>query len=475
MKLKETFKTIILTGLVISALVLSSRIWLSEELWPDGYNSFLSKLFSAFNKSQTESLDLSQIYYPKQILVSKNNSSVIISTTHNQYKALNDILKGHIKSAICSTSLSETDDEEYKLFCKQKDSVFIGLYNFISFEMLADYYGASVSDEITELNHVKNILICPALDNSGFTLYAKNSDSKKVLKINVSEDVSALSDMMTKLMREVVEGTVSASFAFENNFDVKNENEKEKILLDSYMLINLNELSTPDIKSVNLMNPEIFSNNSYEKIARYFGVNTTTARRFTDTSGSVNLIENFGTLKFHSDGLLEYTAIDEGIFVASDVSSEYDAVKLAGEFTEGVNSLFTLPEDNSYVFSGVSWDLESTYTVNFDLLYMGVPLVFERDISKTETLTHPIEVKIKDGKIISYRQLFCGFRENNTELNVPNMISVLDKFYTVYDVKNNPDDIIVDIYSVYNFDVKQNVVNPESAVLLSNGKVVMIK
>ena len=470
MKVKETFKTIILTGLVISTLVLSSRIWLSEELWPEGYNSFLSGIFSFINSDKADSLDLSQIYYPKQILVSKNERSKIVTTNDDRYEELNSILKNHIKTSLLTGEITTVSEDEFKKACNT-DSLFIGLYSYISFEMLADYYGADITSSISDINHVKYILFCPQADSSAFNIFVKNNQSGKIFKIAVSEDISKLQEMIDKILSRVNEGTVSASFAFENNFDKKAEGENSKILLDSYMLINLSESSVPGIESVNLLDP---SYESYEKISRYFGFNTNTARRFTDTLGTVNLVENFGTLKFYKDGLLEYTSMDNGIDLNSNISSDYDAVKYAGEFTEGVNNLFALPENNNYVFAGVEED-DAVYTISFDILYKGVPVVLSREISNKETLTHPIEIKIRNNRIISYRQLFCGFENSGDKATVPNMISVLDKFYLTFDVNKNPDVIIEDIYNIYHYNIKENVTESGNGVSLSNGKVVMVK
>lgn len=471
MKVKETFKTIILTGLVISTLVLSSKIWLSEELWPEGYNSFLSGIFSFLKSNNADSLDLSQIYYPKQILVSKNERSKIVTTNDDRYEELNNLLKNHIKTALLNGETSTATDEEFKIKCKS-DSLFIGLYSYISFEMLADYYGADITNTVSDINHVKYILFCPQEDSLGFGIYVKNNESGKIFKITVSEDIKDLKNLMDKILSKVNEGTVSASFAFENNFDKKAEGEESKILLDSYMLINLSESSVPNIKALNLLDSSF---ESFEQLSRYFGVNTNTARRFTDTFGTVNLVENFGTLKFYNDGLLEYTSIDSGIDLNSNISSDYDAVKLAGEFTEGVNNLFSLPENNNYVFAGVTEDENNIYTVSFDILYKGVPVVLNKELSNKEILTHPIEIKIKNNRIISYRQLFCGFESSGDKLTVPNMISVLDKFYLTFDVKNNPDIIIDDIYNIYYYNTKENITESGNGVSLSNGKVVMVK
>ena len=55
------------------------------------------------------------------------------------------------------------------------------------------------------------------------------------------------------------------------------------------------------------------------------------------------------------------------------------------------------------------------------------------------------------------------------------MISVLDKFYTVYDIKSNPEIIINDIYSIYHFDADNDTLKAGNGVLLSDGKVVIVK
>lgn len=473
MKIKEAFKTIILTGLVISALVLSSKIWFSEELWPEGYNSFFSGIFSVFNSNDAESLDLSQIFFPKQVLVTKDDRSQIVSPNSNDYPELISVLKEHMKSVFLNGEFEDSSEEEYKKIC-ESSSLFVGFYNYVSFEMLADYYDAESNLSIREINHVKNVLFYPDSENGNLSMYVKNNETDKVYKTTITENTDDLNALVTKIISGVKEGSVTSSFAFENNFDKKTENDTGRLLLDSYMLINLNESEIPDIVPVNLMD---FNNENYSQIARCFKVNTDSARRFTDTEGAVNLIENFGTLKFNTDGLLEYTSVnyDKGIDLEDDILSDYDAVKLAGEFSEGINAMFNLPENNEYVFAGVEVSEDRVYTVYFDQLYNGIPIVVKRPVSNKETLNHAIEVKLYDGMVISYKQLFRGFNKINSDANMPPMIATLDKFYTIYDVKNNPDIIIDDIYNIYYFEPALNKVESANAVLLSNEEVVLVK
>ena len=57
----------------------------------------------------------------------------------------------------------DRNDEEYKKACNEK-GLFIGLYSYISFDMLADYYEAPITNKILDINHVKNILFSPSDD-----------------------------------------------------------------------------------------------------------------------------------------------------------------------------------------------------------------------------------------------------------------------------------------------------------------------
>ena len=86
MKLREFFKTLILTALVISSVVLASKIWFSEELWSDGYNSFsynsfiFSKISSLFRKEpKVRSLEYNQIFFPKQLMITNSGVAYLLT------------------------------------------------------------------------------------------------------------------------------------------------------------------------------------------------------------------------------------------------------------------------------------------------------------------------------------------------------------------------------------------------------------
>ena len=380
-----------------------------------------------------------------------------------------------MKTVISNGKFSVCSEDEFKKACKA-DSVFIDFYNQISLEMLADYYGTPVSSEILEIYSVKHILF--SISESGkLNAYIKNDKTGKMYKAEVKMDTSKLHALCEELVKKVPEGNIPASFAFENNFDKKLEGDTSKLLLNSYMLINL------DVSSISNISPDLFidvKNNPspeyYTEVLKCFDVKTSSARRFTDTSGTVNYVENYATLKFHSDGLLQYTSANEsaGVELKGSFTSDYDVVKMVGEFTALLNSNFKLPSDNKYIFAGVTQEEDMKYTVYFDILYKGVPVILNRKISDTETLTHAIEIEFSNGKIISYKQLLSGFTGTNNSVTVSPMITALDGFYTTYDVKKNPDVVINDIYHIYHYNPSTSKVEIKNAVSLSNQEVVIV-
>lgn len=473
MKVKEFIKTIVLTVLIISSLVLSSKIWFSKELWPDGYNSFNYarnwNLFGLFSGSDNKALSLSQIFSPKQTYISKDEKNTLILPANSRSEALNTLLKGYLKDAVSKGEVEETKSEEFKK-AAASNFIFLDFYNYISFEMLADYYGVEVNGDISDISNVKHILF-NLYDAETLYIYAKNNKSGDSYRIKLSADLKELNSLCDDILKKVNKDTVSSSFAFENNFDKKAEGEDSKLLLDSFMLINLETSSLKNIEPVPLYDR---NDSAYSQISKNFDIANTSARRFTDASGTVNFVENFATLKFHNSGLLEYNSLnqDEGVKLKGNFKSDYDVVKLVGEFTENLNKNFNLPDKNNYVFSGVKED-DDKYTVYFDILYDGVPVIIkDRD---NEAFSHAIEAVFYGGRIISYKQILCGFTDNGSESEMQPMISALDEFYATYDTKKHSDLVINDIYNIYHFDIKTGMAELKNAVSLSNKEVVIVK
>lgn len=484
MKLKESIKTIILTMLVISSLVLSFNIWFSEGLWSYGYNSFsyakggfLSGFFSVFRGKGSYVLDIGQIFSPKQILINESEKSLLVSTFSHEYENLNNILKDYMKDAFSKGKFSETTDEEYQKMCKAS-SLFADFYTPVSFDLIYDYYNIEHDSHVDDMENIKHILLAFSGESS-VSLYAKNSKTEKIYKTTITEEHKVHKEHIAGLLKKVKENNITVSFAFENNFDKKAEGEENKLLLNSYMLINLEQLSANRIVAENMSNSFLSSDNTdkYSSILSKFNVSVTSSRRFTDTKGTINFVENYGTLKFFKNGLLKYNSAgdDKGVKLENVVSTDYDAIKSAGEFVDNLSSFYKLPDNNSYVFSGVSKNNENkSYMVYFDVLYSGIPVIPEYKLPDGETLNHAIEVEIKNDNIISYKHLFCGFNKKGDKYEIPPMILALDNFYTVYDVEKNKGVKINDMYNIYHFNIEKDVVNLKCAVSLSDNKTVFV-
>ena len=474
MKRKELFKSLILTALVISSVVLASKIWFSKELWSGGYNSFnfksafFSKISSLFGKkTKTASLDYDQIFFPKQYMVCKSGQTVLLRPTDDQYSLLSEDIKKTLADVLGSFSVSETNESEFRK-ASRTPSVFVDFYNYTSLNMLADYFGIEDGGEISEINNIKHLLI--SAENSA--VYVKNDSDGKFFKLSSGTDFSGIDKRINTLISSEGSSSKLYSYAFENSFDVApaDGNAPKRLLLDPYIIINIQEESVPGIKT---SEGKGIDQGDYGALLAQFGMNLNTSRRFSEKDGTVNLVENFAALKIKNGGFLEYDCISssKGISLNS-ASSDYDIIKSAGEFLEKISAYCPLNDGSDYVFSKITRE-NATYTVYFDITYNGIPVLLYDEKAGGKP-AHSVSVTVRDSKIINYRHALVAFESSGSILPVKNMITALDEFYGTYDTAASPNAVINDMYNTYYCSDKGGT-SVKWVVSLSNSDSVVIE
>ena len=449
MKRREFLKTLLLTALVISSVVLASKIWFSKELWSDGYNSFnyrsgfVSKLSSLFGKkTKAASLDYNQIFFPKQFMISKNGKTVLLRPTDPQYELLSEDVKKTLSDMFDSFSVAETDETEFRRICRST-SVFTDFYNSTALSMIADYFGIAESGEISAINSVKHLLI--SAENS--SVYVKNDSDGKFYKITFESDFSKINERINSLTDSAGNSSKLLSYAFENSFDVppNDENAPKRLLLDPYIIINIQSESVPGIR---LSEPEKQDAKNYGGLLSEFGMNINTSRRFTENDVTVNLVENFAAVRIKNGGFLEYDCISpsKGVPLKA-VSSDYEIIKSAGEFLEKISAFYPLRDGNDYVFSEITGS-DGKYTVYFDITYNGIPVLLYGNTS-AKTPEHSISVTVENSRIVKYKHFLSSFEGSGASVSVKNMINALDEFYSEYDTLADPEVKISDMYNTY--------------------------
>jgi len=467
MKLREFFKTLILTALVISSVVLASKIWFSEELWSDGYNSFsynsfiFSKISSLFRKEpKVRSLEYNQIFFPKQLMITNSGVAYLLNPTDEEYVPVNEDIKQVLDRMFEDFNVTEIGNDEFKKLCKAP-SVFVDFYNNTSFKMLGDYFGAEDRAEFSEIINIRQLLITPEEP----AIYARNNQSGKIYRCSFNGDMEKL----LKITDSVSENSQRLySYAFENGFDLlpEDSNGPKRMLLDPYIIINIGETDIPETEAVMLIKEK--DSETHAKFLEMFNMGINTSRYFSEKDGTANYIENYAKLRINKFGYLEYTSMDElkGLELGEGISSEYDIIKSAGEFLEQVNGVCPLPEGNGYVFNRLEKDGDK-YRVYFDITYNGIPVIVGSQSN--------VEITVDGTKIVSYKQSVIAFKDNGKKLKVKNMITALDAFYSVYGTKASGDVKITDMYNTYYYNGNNKNIGVKWIVSLSNNEQVVVE
>ena len=474
MKRREFFKTVILTLLVISSVILASKIWFTEELWSDDYNSFsykptfFSKLFSFFGKeAAVSSLDYNQIFFPKQIMLSKGENSVLIKPTDNSYNEFSEDIKLLLSDMFKDFTLNSSTEEEFKKACRSA-SIFVDFYNYTSLNMLGDYFDAPENSQTDNINEVRQLLI--SVDEP--FVFLRNSSDKKVYRIDFKTDITQISEKIENMLNKSKNVGKLYTFAFENSFDVPSSdpNAQSRLLLEPYIIINIAGGTLPHTETQVLSGDE----GKFNELLSCFNMSTSTSRSFTDTEGTVNFVENYSTLKLGNDGKLEYNCVNasKGIYLGDGITSDYNLIKKAGEFLENINALYPLPDGNQYVFNRIS-ENNGKYEIHFDITYNGIPVLLNPEDGNTPVSNAVIE--IENSRIIGYSQFFIALRSTGKKTEVKFMINALDEFYSTYDTSNNPGLVITDMYNTYYYTPSNGTTETKWVVALSNSDHVILE
>ena len=474
MKRRELFKTVILTCLVISSVILASKIWFTEELWSDGYNSFsyksafFSKISSWFKREPSvKALDYNQIFFPKQLMLTQGETVILLNPADDNYNKISEDIKQILGKMFEDFSASEITPQELQKVCKTT-SVFVDFYNNTSFKMLGDYFGVENSGETAEIANVRQLLISceePAV-------YARNNQSGKIYKVIFKGDVKELNEKVTSAAKSKGEGQKLYSYAFENGFDIAHEDPgaPKKMLLDSYIIVNINSESVPKIETYSLISER--NTDLDASLLQIFDMSLNTSRPFSETDGTINYIENYAKLRINRNGLFEYDSMDsdKGIELGGGINSDYDIIKKTGEFLEKVNAINTLPQGNNYVFNRLE-KKENRYELYFDLTFRGIPVILNR-ASGTES---NVKIIVDGTRIISYKQNFIAGKNAGGKFEIKNMINALDDFYSVYDTGAVENVKISDMYNTYYYNPQTKDMSVIWVVALSNNEHVVLK
>ena len=476
MKFKENMKNLVLVSLIVSSLTLTWNIWFSEELWPNGYNSFPyeenifssfgRKLLSYFHAGEDGTVfHYSQLFYPKQIRIHQNGKKELVSPGSEHFSSINNQVEDMLEMFMEDPAVVEIGEEDLKKAYRSA-SVYMDYYDDIPLQMLGAYFGKNIPGELNPIKAFKHLVFSLGNSAQEISLFLTDSTTGKNYQITAKGDGSELSKKASAAVGGTSSGAVQTNsypFSFESNFDKRSQEIGARLPIDPYLIISLMPVNIRAVEG------EVLLHAGENQTAAVL-INMGSARRFTDSAGAYNYVENFATLKINPGGLMEYSATnaEKGIKLDRKSSGEYDLMKSVGNFVNLINS--TVPGNtNTLVYHGVSEIGKEKYKYTFHYLADGVPVAIRKTLSNGEVLENSVEVVVEKNNIVSYRQLFVNYHTTDQVIASVSAIEAMDGFYNVY--RGSLDNVeIEDFYLVYEYDADEMRVQPKWMFRLSDGK-----
>lgn len=454
---KARLKSIVLVGLILCSIVLTCRIWFSEKLWPDGYNFFANIQFS-FGKGELQStLTKETLSDPSRIVVTNIEKRSVYTPDTGETTQLLQTVKDVLKLALTTSGTTSATEEEWKGALRSK-SIHVTYPVAYDGRLFANMMG--VPQETVGLKAVQEFVIFAGdIVSSNVSVYSRDAVSGEVVKIAVRYDKAALAAMIEQM---AVHSIGTLSYSFELHFDDhmqdpevqqpdSNTMVSQNVYLESDVLVMLNRNTGRMMKEINLLYDNDYNQGMVEEILRCFGYNSSSSRKYKESDNSIVYVENYGTMKIHPNGLVEYKAVDleKGIPLDDAASgTSYDSILACVDFVNSLwNSVYPGQKLNVNISSNVVDIRDKDFTLAMDYYADGTVVSVELPQTNShETLEHAVEIQISNNRIVSYRQLMTFFEPTEETIKIGSAIDALDVLFADSQLNGNS---ISDLYLTY--------------------------
>lgn len=336
---KEFFKTVVLTFLVISSLVLSANIWYEKELWSMDYSSFVYSLKNILRRDSVSNFsDIDELmrlckFSPEFVSFTYGSKKMVLYDASpgfsEAYQTASEILASLEKEG----GMVSITDEEY-LNAYKTNSMMLKFPSDISLQELMNRDDAFF--DLTKEAKVSALVV--GIDDSQTNyLSFRDTATGHAYRMPVKSSVN-----IEGIRQKIEASNQNASFAFELNFDRK-QDDAERILFQRLVPITLGDHSLRDIE----LKPITYSS-QYDSIFKTFRIVKNSARTYRDKENTIHFIENRSTLKIFESGAFSFEADEKESGIQLNGRAEEDAV------VEFVNLLYQNLASESEAFLAVS-------------------------------------------------------------------------------------------------------------------------
>lgn len=441
----ERLKSILLIILVISSIILTANKWFSEELWPSGYNFFsnVKSRISGEGKDGEKGFNPNEeILKPAEIIVNNLSNHVLYTKSSLEYDEICDEIKKMLYIAFTSKKSIDTDDEEWNNQLKSKSCYF-------SYPVIYDasYFASQLSLGYEgSIKYIKEFIVSGDLRiPSVMHMYIKDAKTEEISKVTIDFESENIASLINNAKN--YNGDINY-YSFELNFDNTNESSiKDHVIIDRGVLINISPKMLKKLSEQNMFENIIYNEELYKDILSLFEYNTSSIRKYVESDNSMVFVENYGTLKLHSTGLLEYKSTDKTKGIELDNSSVNSCINSCITFVNDVTGLMNTGKSMYFEISSDIHDIQSrSFTLSFDYYINDSKIIIPEDRYQTK---NAITVEVENGTVVSYTQVFNKFSPLSDEIGCGSAIDAIDRLETgSADISGS----ITDIFAAYSYN-----------------------
>ena len=445
---KEHIKSFILILLVINSIQLTVQIWFGGGILDSGFNptgifSFLGHKNSVLSEQQL----YKNAVMPRRIIINGGGAREVYFLGEKDYDTAYSYTEKTFESfSKNNITVSKRSYDEWKNLFKGK-SLYVDFGYDFDCNGLNDLLGISdTQNKFEQFLNASGVLIYPdqVMGKCSYNILDKTDNTvyEFEFECNCSEMLDYITDTTYAKQQNY-------TFAFEINLDTASQsmgNVEQMVELSPMTLL---YVSSDAEKGKTLVCRPMFENTQEierfaEKTLPVFGYNSSLLRKTVSGDGTVVYVENNATIKYYSDGTVEYSAVSDesGLKVSNgkgNVKAISDTLKIVKELLD--TSEFDISLMNLHYSSELIDNKNNNYTVRLNNMYNGAVINYD-NISNSA-----VSAEIKNGYITNFVIHFVPFEESDENCDTIPVLSAIDKLYFGHSGKM----IINDVVKCYDF------------------------
>lgn len=445
--LKERIKSSVILILIVNLIFLTAHLWFVDSDNSVGAD-FVQHLRSHpvvqrfFPLEAEYSISKENLSKPRKFLINDGSLWMAYYNTDIGFSPIDErtqeIIKGFLSGDV--TAAKQIDYATWEAGLESL-SIYVEYPVGFSTDMFCRIMGVDTENLPEGITSLRELVILPSSDESDVCILVRDFEDNSLIYAYILEDKYNLpaTDLSVYTNSDgYYEPAFSTGLVLQ---------EESNVSLAPLVLFSDSLPMTEVLAPHNLIN-----NNSKKALLENFSFNPNTINTYVDEDGVENYIANYASLMLHPDSYFEYTAVSDERGILLDESSDpYNVLNASIDFAESTWQCVSSEPLSILVTSDLSsYDSQEEYTIKFDYYCNGRPVEIKLPAQNGhEEMTSAIEITVKSGRIISYRQYLRFYNTVSSYELSDTFVTALDSFVNNITATAEAPATVNDIYIGY--------------------------